>query len=98
VILLYGRAGRGGFALHRPAGSAVFGFNPNSAIGFGDISQRHGAGAHWTLRRITTGAPDAALMEEAALKTNVPEPGTYGLFSGVFIAGMVFPSRRRKKK
>jgi hypothetical protein len=36
-------------------------------------------------------------MAEAALKTNVPEPGTYGLFSDVFLVGMVFLSRRKKK-
>jgi autotransporter-associated beta strand protein len=40
---------------------------------------------------------DGKLMVEIALKTNVPEPWTYSLFSGVFIAGLALLHRRRKK-
>jgi hypothetical protein len=37
-------------------------------------------------------------IDLANVTSGVPEPGTYGLFSGVFIAGLALLHRRRKKK
>ncbi|MDR1497374.1 MAG: hypothetical protein LBS59_03015 [Puniceicoccales bacterium] len=41
---------------------------------------------------------DGRLILEQTGYTNIPEPGTYGLFSGVFIVAFALVHRRRKKK
>jgi hypothetical protein len=41
---------------------------------------------------------DGKLIASQRECRGVPEPGTYGLFSGVFIAGLALLHRRKKKK
>jgi hypothetical protein len=46
-------ASRGDAGVVLPGAACLSPFTPNSAIGFGQISQRLRAGAHWTLPRRT---------------------------------------------